>query len=250
MTLPKLGLALSGGGARGFAHLGILKAFHEESIKIDYFAGVSIGATMAAGYAHKKDWRKLEEYVLEKKYMSFVETKNLRIKINTQKMIMYLDQYFESANIEDLQIPVRIVATDFKTRQSVVLQDGSVSFAITASSTFPYINEPLPHKEFLLVDGGMSVDVPLSTAQSMGADIIIGVDVSSPQKTTVNELPSKFQNNVYLIKPDLTGIGVVSFYKAPQTIERGYIAAKKFLRDFEFLLPAKQSTSQEMQAVF
>lgn len=247
MSVPKLGLALGGGGARGFAHLGVLKAFQENSITIDYLAGISLGATMAAGYAHKKDLCKLEQYVLERKYMSFVGIKNLHIKLNTEKMITYLDQYFESANLEDLQIPLQIVATDLKTMKPIVLKEGSVSFAVTASSTFPYINNPLPHKEFLLVDGGLLLDVPLNTVQSMGADIVIGVDVSFPQKTTTHELPIQFQKNAYLITPDLADVGVVSFHKASQAIEKGYAAAKKFLRDFQV---AEAPFSQKLKVAF
>lgn len=178
----KVGLALSGGAARGFAHLGVLKVFRERGIPIDYIAGTSAGSfaggALAAGMPVEEIvelGRKLSWYRVSK--LSF-SAKGL---ISNAPIARMIEKEFPAKRFEDLSIPFGAVATNLETGEEKVFKDeGDLGFAICASCAIPGVFSPLtdPHGN-QFVDGGVVSPVPARAVKEMGADIVIAVDVIS-----------------------------------------------------------------------
>ncbi len=178
--MKKLGIALSGGGARGAAHTGVLRVIQREGIPIHCIAGTSSGAIVgsfhAAGappekqlaFAQRLRWRSLRMIGIPK--MGFFHTGELE---------KFLIESIGDVRFEELQIPLAVVATDFRTAQSVVFRTGRVAPAVAASAAIPIVFSPVMHGEMVLVDGGLSDNLPSGIARQMGAEIVLGVSVLS-----------------------------------------------------------------------
>jgi len=212
---PKVGLALSGGGARGGAHVGVLKALEEMDIPIDFIAGTSMGAIVggfyAAGYSADEikqimlemDWKAAftdqparRDQTMRKKDLEAEFLIPYRIGFNKGSIQLplgviegqHLDQIFhrillavrDTSDFDQLHIPFRAVATDLVTGKEVVLSTGSLPDALRASMSIPGVFAPVRLNGRMLVDGGMANNLPVSVVRGMGADIIIAVDISSP----------------------------------------------------------------------
>jgi NTE family protein len=178
----KIGLALSGGAARGFAHLGVIKVLREHDIPIDYIAGTSAGSfaggAVAAGMSIDniiEMGKKLSWYRVSK--LSF-SAKGL---ISNAPIANLIHDEFPFNKFEELMIPFGAVATDLETGEEVVFKDtGDIGFAICSSCAIPGIFAPLVDSEGRrFVDGGVVAPVPTRAVKEMGADIIIAVDVIS-----------------------------------------------------------------------
>lgn len=211
----KVGLVLSGGGARGGAHIGVLEALEELGVQVDLIAGTSMGAVVgglyAAGYSADEIKRLLEETDWEvaltddpERPRRTMRTKEVeseflipyRIGFNRGRLQMplgviagqHLDQILQRMllpvsqvrHFDDLPIPFRAVATDLETGEEVVLADGSLANALRASMSVPGVFAPVTVGDRLLVDGGMANNLPVSVARDMGAEVIIAVDISTP----------------------------------------------------------------------
>src|SRR5436190_5637240 len=212
---PKIGLALGGGGARGCAHVGILRVLEELHIPVDYIAGTSIGAVVGGLYASgltpdqidralsDTDWRDaLNDRTAYKdlayrrkedevRYLTaleaglrgghFVLPSGLR---SGQKVRFLLQSYLiPVATVRDfskLPIPFKAVAADIETGDAVVLDHGELADAIRASMSIPGVFSPMEIEGKVLVDGGIADNVPVDVVRAMGADIVIAVDVGSP----------------------------------------------------------------------
>jgi NTE family protein len=177
---PKIGLALGSGGARGFAHVGVLKALAEANIKIDYIAGSSIGALVGALYGAGHDVEQLYKMATtfkRKYYLDFTVPKMGFVIGNKVKELLRILTH--GKNIEQLSPPLAIVATDLLTGEKVVFTKGSAAEAVRASVSIPGIFIPEKIDGRLLVDGGVIDRVPVSVVGEMGADLVIAVDVSS-----------------------------------------------------------------------
>lgn len=180
---PKIALALGSGGARGFAHVGVLKVLQEEGIPIDMIAGSSIGALVGSVYSSGRDigrMYRLARYFKRKYYLDFQIQKMGIIAGDRIKELIGL--ICNHRNIEDLDIPVAIVATDLLTGEKVVFASGDIATAVRASISIPGIFVPERFNDKLLVDGGLIERIPVAIAKNMGADIVIGVDVSAIKK--------------------------------------------------------------------
>jgi NTE family protein len=176
---PKIGLALGSGGARGFAHLGVIKVLIDEGISINMIAGSSMGALMGALYAAGSDIErlsKLSRLFKRKYYLDFTVPKMGFISGKKAKELIRVFTY--GKNLEELDIPVAVVATDIKTGEKVVFKEGPIADAVRASISIPGIFVPEKVGGRLLVDGGVIDRVPVSVVREMGADIIIAVDVA------------------------------------------------------------------------
>ncbi|MDQ0231289.1 NTE family protein [Metabacillus malikii] len=183
MTYPKIGLALGSGGARGFAHLGILKVFHEENIPIDYIAGSSMGALIGSFYASGLSIERMYQFALafkRKYFLDFTVPKMGFIAGNRVKELIQL--FTHNKTFEQLNIPVSVVATDLYEGKKVIFNSGLVADAVRASIAIPGIFVPEKINGRLLVDGGVIDRVPVSVVKEMGADIVIAVDVSHVKK--------------------------------------------------------------------
>lgn len=179
MPHPKVGLALGSGGARGFAHLGVIKVLKEEGISIDLIAGSSMGALVASFYGAGLDvdrLYKLSRVFKRKYYLDFTVPKMGFIAGKRVKELIRI--FTHGKMIEELDIPIGIVATDLVSGEKVVFKKGPVAEAVRASIAIPGIFVPEKLDGRLFVDGGVVDRIPVSVAKEMGADIVVAVDVS------------------------------------------------------------------------
>lgn len=176
---PKIGLALGSGGARGFAHLGILKVLQDEGIKVDLIAGSSMGALIGSFYASGISIERMYQFAYafkRKYYLDFTVPKMGFIAGNRLKELIRL--FTHRKTFAELNIPVAVVATDLYDGKKVIFKEGPVAEAVRASIAIPGIFVPEKINGRLLVDGGVIDRVPVSVVKEMGADLVIAVDVS------------------------------------------------------------------------
>ncbi|TLX74029.1 hypothetical protein E9993_13070 [Labilibacter sediminis] len=218
---PKVGLVLSGGGAKGFAYIGLLKVFHEVGLPIDYIGGSSIGAIVGGLYAmgyhpdsiaqmiRNEDWRKVISNKLDRKYIAFEEKmfneknlvtfplENRKLKIASSlygslHVDLMLNRYFTQEtpikNFNDLQTPFLCIGTDLLTGEPIVLKDGNLPRAIRSSMAIPGYFSSVNYQNHRFIDGGIVNNYPAKEVRDMGADIIIGGDVQDLGVTNVDEL--------------------------------------------------------------
>ena len=218
---PKVGLVLSGGGAKGFAHIGVLKAIDKAGIQIDYIGGTSMGAIIGGLYAVGYSANQIEEIILETDFVALLRDRLPRSsetffeKESGEKTVISLPVYKgkislpraiskgqnvlnlllelfdvkeESQDFSKLSIPFFCIATDVEDGSSVLLESGSLPIALRASSSFPSLLNPVEMDGKLLVDGGIVNNFPVSIMKGKGMDIVIGVDVEGKlfQKEKIN----------------------------------------------------------------
>lgn len=274
---PKIGLVLSGGGAKGVAHIGALKVIEELDIPIDYITGTSMGSIIGGLYAigyraddlehiiTSQNWDELLFDYIPRSRLSFRERERVgryaasfpiegfKVSLPSglvagQNVAALLSHLTLSAHhIEDfnnLPIPFRCVATAIETGEAVVLKDGYLPDAIRASMSIPSAFSPVELDGQLLVDGGLVRNFPVQDARDMGADIIIGVDVSSPLYTRrqlnslvrIMEQSVNFMGNAstqeqrtlcnIIIDPDVEDFSILDFSETDSLIARGEVAAR------------------------
>ncbi len=214
-TRPKIGLVLSGGGARGFAHIGVLKILEQNRIPIDYIVGTSMGSIVGGLYAiglspeeieHGVSaiaWDKVFDDFAYRQYKTFRRKQDdfdffsiHRVGINEtglqlspgliegQQIELALDRLahpgFHINDYDNLRIPFRAIATNIENGQPFIIQTGNIAQAMRASMSIPGVLPPVKIDNTLLVDGGIANNIAIDVARNMGADIIIAVDVSAP----------------------------------------------------------------------
>ena len=185
---PRIGLALSGGAARGNAHVGVLRALAENNIRIDCVAGTSAGSIVGGALAAGMALDEIEEFGRKLRWRHIGRVTISRFGLQTnQRLERYLRARLPISKFEDLRIPFAAVATDLKTGGAVVMRDrGDLPFAIRASCTIPGWYVPVTDEHGRqLVDGGLAAVVPSTFARSLGADIVIAVDVNGDGATFI-----------------------------------------------------------------
>jgi NTE family protein len=189
----KIGLALSGGAARGLAHVGVLRAFAENDIHIDCVAGTSAGSIVAGALASGMPVEEIEDFgrKLRWRHIGRVTMSRLGVQSN-ERLEQYLRARLPITKFEELRIPFAAVATDLKTGNAVVMRDeGDVPFAIRASCTIPGWYVPVVDQHGRqLVDGGLVAVIPSSVTRSLGADLVIAVDVNTEGATFIGSSSS------------------------------------------------------------
>lgn len=179
--IKKVGLALGGGGARGCAHIGVIKALEEAGIPIHYVAGTSIGSFMGGVYA-AGDIKKLEQILLKTGWKDVVKHFDPVLPkkgfFEGKKVIQFLKNFLPKTSFKYTRIPFIAVATDLKTGTEVHLKKGNMLQAIRASIGIPGILTPTKIHQQYLVDGGVINPLPVDVVQKMGADIVIAVDLN------------------------------------------------------------------------
>jgi NTE family protein len=276
---PKIGLVLSGGGAKGIAHIGILKTLEEVGLTPDYITGTSMGSIIGGLYSIGYSADELEDIVTtvnwdevltnkipmdkvaieEKDYYGryllnfFMEDKKLSLPkgvIDGQTLMELFSRLTRPVHgindFNDFPIPYSCVATDIVTGHPVTLNKGSLAMAMRASMAIPSIFTPVKIDDHLLVDGGLVRNFPVQEAIDMGADIIIGIFVSSdlaPESemtsaiavlqqsawvTSAFDTREQMKNVDILIKPNLKGYSTASFTSASGILERGNEAGKEY----------------------
>lgn len=281
---PRVGLVLSGGGARGLAHIGVIRALEERNIKIHAITGTSMGAIVGALYASGKtpdeleaiatsiDWSEAFSDESPRDQLSYrrkqdsrdylsktqatldggvinlpkgvIQGQNLQIML--QRLFVHVSQI---TDFDRLKIPFRAVASDLATGEAVVFSSGSISTAVRASMSIPGLFAPVEVDGKVLVDGGISNNLPVDIAHAMGVDYVIAVDIATPlysaagldsvipiieQLTTLltfNQLRKQYAllgPGDVLISPNLEDINTADFDKTELAISRGYAATSDY----------------------
>ncbi|WP_307942301.1 patatin-like phospholipase family protein [Pseudomonas mosselii] len=280
---PKIGLVLSGGAARGLAHIGVLKALEEQGVRIDAIAGTSMGAVVgglyASGYsiaelenlATTLDWQQAlsdapprkdvpfrrkqdDRDFLVKQKLSFRDDGSLGLPLGViqgQNLALLLESKLaHTADIRDfdkLPIPFRAVATDITSGEKVIFRRGHLPQVIRASMSIPAVFAPVELDGRLLVDGGMTDNIPVDVVREMGVDLAIVVDIGTPlrnrkQLATVvdvlnqsitlmtrrnsEEQLASLRREDILVQPPLSAFGVTDFGRARDMIDAGYRATR------------------------
>ena len=178
--MDKLGLALGSGGARGYAHIGALKALNEEGYEPDLITGSSIGALIGVLYSYYQSAEKVEETLLASYWRDALEMTGVSKGgvLSAEKVQSFFSKFVGDVRLEDLSIPVGVVTTDFYTARPVLIKKGSAVKAMQASAAFPLFIEPLEVNNRVFWDGGLSSQVPTKAARQMGATRVIGVNLN------------------------------------------------------------------------
>jgi NTE family protein len=181
---PIVGLALSGGGARGLAHIGVLSVLEREGIPVDVLAGTSMGGVIAAAYAAG-----MSPEDLEREAMATTRLRRLLSLIDPglpdagilrgQRLQTYFEERLGKLSFADLHLPLALVAVDLNARRETVLSEGSLSLAIRATTAVPGLFTPVEHAGQRLVDGGLLNNLPIDAAKLLGAEVVIAVDVEA-----------------------------------------------------------------------
>ena len=248
----KIGLALSGGGTRGFAHIGVLKAFEEERIKFDCVAGTSAGSLIGAMYCANVG---IDQMIEEAKRVSRKEIiGRFWINSDSANIAKVADRLLLDKTFEELSTPFSAVAVDIVDGQEVVLNSGSVSKAISASCAVPAVFKPVEIDGMVLVDGGLLNNMPADVCRTMGAEIVIGVDLNHHrgEGTTSRKLTNTLVacwnivskstmykgllNSDLVIEPELLEFSRTSLESIDQMVEEGYRAAKEKMDEIKQLL--------------
>lgn len=179
----KIGLALGSGGARGVAHVGVIKELEKMGVKIDMIAGSSAGALIGGMYAAGVKIGKIEEMISS---LDFLDVWKLMADpvwgagiVKGRKFMEFLKNYVEDKEIGDLKIRYCAVATDLKKGRMQEIRSGSLLSAIRASCSIPLIFEPYERDGVLCIDGGVTSPVPVRTLRKMGADKVIAVNLDA-----------------------------------------------------------------------
>lgn len=178
----KIGIALGSGGAKGLAHIGVLKVLEANDIEVNFVAGSSIGSLIGAYYAAHPDLDKLENLIYDlntRKGILLFDPVLRGGLIKGNKIERFIADTLEGATFDSLKIPFAAVATDFNTAKEVILSKGNLIKAIRASISVPAILRPVIYNQKLLADGGLSNPIPCDVVRKMGSDIVIAVNLDT-----------------------------------------------------------------------
>lgn len=253
---PKLGLALGGGAARGFAHVGVIQVLEENGIKPDLVVGTSAGSLVAAIYASGKTGPQLQQIAEGMEEAAFTDwTLPIfsRGMLRGDALAKYVNTLVGGKLLENMSIPLGVVATDLASGQGVLFQRGDTGTAVRASSSVPAVFQPVKIGTHEYVDGGLVSPVPVRYAKAMGADVIIGVDISSapennPSSDTLQILLQTFaimgksinafelKDADVVVRPALAGMKSNDFGSRKRAIEAGRMAMQQALPQLKILL--------------
>ena len=244
--VPKLGLALGGGAARGFAHIGVIQVLEENGIKPDLVVGTSAGSLVAAFYASGKTGAQLQwlaDTMDESQLTDWTIPFMSRGMLRGEALGRYVNSQLNGAKIEDLKMPLGIVATDLQTGDSILFRRGDIATAVRASSAVPSVFEPVRIGNKDYVDGGLVSPVPVRSARQMGADIVIAVDISSrPEDAKTSDMLKvllqtfsimgksisqlEMAQAEVVVRPALPDVGSAEFTARQKSIEAGRAAMR------------------------
>ncbi len=289
---PRIGLVLSGGGARGIAHVGVLKAIEKHKIPIDLIVGSSIGSIIGGLYSCGYSADQLEKIVKEigwddlfqdetqrenlflgqkmedDRYLLNIRFDGYRPYIPSsltpgQKLLSILSKkvlmakYQATNSFDQLKIPFRAVATDLISGHRIVFEQGDLAEAINASSAVPLLFSPVETDGKMLIDGGISTNVPVDVARNMGMDIVIAVDITSHLRTKEDlKAPWEIADQVItimmrasrieqlkladiIVKPNLEGLGSADFDKIQEMINNGESSFNEILHKLYSIIDNK-----------
>jgi NTE family protein len=183
---PKIGLALGAGGARGFAHVGVLQVLEKMGVQVDMIAGSSMGSLVGALYCSGMETHYIEQLAVNLKRRHWIDFSVVPKMgfVNGQRFQEMCRFLTKGQNLEDLPVPLAVIATDVEKGERVVFREGPIHEAVRASISIPGIFVPHRYLGRVLVDGAVIDRVPVQVAREMGADIVIAVDVGLYDKAT------------------------------------------------------------------
>jgi len=250
-----LGLALGGGGARGMAHIGILKALEKADIQFDVVTGTSVGSLVGALTAAGRSAAEIEQAARDLVWsdLASIAVPKLGL-VKSKKLEETLERLIGSDDIQSLKLPYAAVATDIVTAEEVVFTNGPVAEAVRASCSVPVVFEPIKVRDRLFVDGGLVNEVPGDVARQLGADVVISVDLNADRKR--NTPPSNlidvlfYSLNILVagtsqagrtsadirLEPDLQGFGYADLDRIDEAVERGERVVEEHLQEIHALL--------------
>ncbi len=256
---PRIGLALGGGAARGFAHVGVIQVLEEAGIRPNLVSGTSAGSVVAALYASGKTGPQLQQ-IAETMEEATIADWTLQIftrgALRGEALAKYVNTQVGQKPIEAMTIPLGIVATDLNSGNEVLFQRGDTGTAVRASSAVPAVFQPVKVGSREYVDGGLVSPVPVRAARKMGAELVIAVDISSPPEAssangTLEILLQTFtimgksintfelKDADLVIRPNLTGISSADFGARRRSIEAGRRAMLAALPQLRAAIEAK-----------
>ncbi len=251
---PKVGVALGGGFARGIAHIGVLRVLVEHEIPVDFIAGTSVGALIAAGYASGTPLEEMARQGSGTQFKDFGRWTLSRMGMaSNDRLEDFLRRFTTAKYFNQLKIPLTIVATDLLKGESVHFTEGELGPALRASCAYPGLFLPVEHQGHFLVDGFLTEQVPAPAAREMGAEMVISVHLepglldSKPRNTIevisrsfsiiqgVTKQPWRAATDI-LIEPDVHHVLWDEFVKTPMLIAAGEDAAHAALPIIKELL--------------
>lgn len=242
--MKKIGLVLGSGGLRGMAHIGVLNVLEEENIPISFIVGCSIGSLVGGLYASGYSAKRLKRMTRRLKRNEWIDFTIPRMGLFAgKKMLTVIDKMTRQRKIEEAKIPLYIVATDLYKGKEVVIQKGNLAEAVRASTAVPGIFEPFDKDGTLYVDGALVNPIPVDVARKLGADIVIGVDLSHGSNMPVVEnvfdvvLQSlevvqrqlgsqKYEDADMMVYPAVSHISQSDFDKASECVLIGELAMR------------------------
>lgn len=252
---PKIALVLGSGGARGYAHIGVLKVLEAKGIHPDFIVGTSAGSIVGALYASGKTASQLQDIALNLKTSDVRDfTLNLQGFFDGQKIENYINKIVADKPIEQMNIPLYIVATELQTGKETVFHEGNTGKAVRASTSIPSMFVPTEIGGREYVDGGLVSPLPVQIARSLGADFVIAVDIlAKPENTDTRHMWGLFNQNInvmqnrlaayeaqqadVLIQPDIRDKQhVFSTKSRAESIAAGQISALQQLPNIQNLL--------------
>lgn len=254
---PKIGLALGGGAARGFAHIGVLQVLEEQGIKPDLIVGTSAGSLAATLYAAGKTPTEMADLAMNMDESSITDWMFPgRSLMKGEALAKFVRASTANMQIENMRLPLGIVATDLNSGQPILFQRGDAGTAVRASSSVPGVFQPVKIGSREYVDGGLVSPVPVRYAKQMGADLIIAVDISSipegqPTKSAIDILMQTFnimghsisqyelKEADVVMRPKLAGIGSSDFSQRRLSILAGREAALTVLAQLKEKIQTK-----------
>jgi len=232
----KVGLALGGGGAKGLAHIGIIKTLEKVGIPIDFIAGTSMGALVGGWYAATRNIVFLENIFLKIKKEDMIPSETVK-GVESSKLFKsevftkLLTKLLGDKKIEQCSLPFRAIATNVENGKEVILSSGSLVDAIRASIALPVVFQPVKIGDQLLMDGGVSNPVPADVVRQMGADFVIAVDISSRWVRIDNDLADS-QNIPSFIA---SAFAVVEYEVAQQVLKQADVIMRPPVMNYNWL---------------
>ncbi len=258
MRPPRLGLALGGGAARGFAHIGVIQVLEDQGIRPDLVAGTSAGSLVAALYASGMNGRQLAALAENMDEASVTDWAFPgRGLIRGEQLARFVREHTGGQAIEAMKLPLGIVATDFDSGQPVLFQRGDPGAAVRASSAVPAVFQPVRIGTREFVDGGLVSPVPVRFARQMGAEVVLAVDISASPEGNPTGDPVRMLLQTFAImgrsinqfelkeadlvmRPRLAGMSAASFATRRQAIQAGREAALAQLPALKALIASRQ----------
>jgi NTE family protein len=262
---PRVGVALGGGFARGIAHIGVLRVLEQNEIPIDFIAGTSVGALVAAEYASGTSLDEMQRQGSHTKFSDFGRWTLSRMGMASNERLEEFLHRFTTANyFNQMKLPLCIVATDLIKGESVYFTDGEIGPALRASCAYPGLFLPVEHHGRILVDGFLTEQVPAVAAHHMGADVVIGVHLepgllTTRPRNTIEVISRSFsiiQTKGHqpwrdavdvLLEPDVHHVLWDEFLKTPQLVAAGEDCASMAMPRIKAMLARGNAVDQPLQ---